>query len=324
MDPVVLSRLAVQQARSVKRDVVIIDTAGRLAIDNTLMEELVRIRDSVKPDNVLFVCDAMIGQDAVVTAKEFDRLLDFTGFVLTKLDGDARGGAALSIKAVTGKPIKFLGQGEGLDALEEFRPEGLAQRILGMGDIVGLVQDFEKHVVDKDEAERDAKRMLKGQFGYDDFVKQLNMLKKMGDLKSLLGRIPGMSGLIDQIPEEALDEREMDRTVAIIHSMTKQERKFPEVLDDSRFRRIAGGCGRSFEDVEALHQRFLQARQMMAGMGGMMGGGGFPGMGGMPGMPGFGGGGAPDPRKKESAQDRIARRKKQKQARKARKKNRKK
>ncbi|MEN0061823.1 MAG: signal recognition particle protein [Myxococcota bacterium] len=327
--PVELARKGVTQARNTDCDVVIIDTAGRLAIDEALMQEVVDIKDAVRPRNVLFVVDAMIGQDAVRTAKAFDERLDFTGFVLTKLDGDARGGAALSIKAVTGKPVKFLGQGEGLDRLEEFRPDGLAQRILGMGDVVGLVQDFEKHV-DKVEAEKDAKKMLRGDFGYDDFVKQIKTIRRMGPLRDLLSKIPGLGGMLDQIPEEALDERELDRTLAIIGSMTIEERKIPDVMNESRMRRIARGCGRGLDDVKSLHERFLQARQMMKGLGGlmgnpnqmaamqqMMGGGGMPGMPMMPGM-----GGAPEPRKTLSADEKIARRKKQKAAKKARKRNR--
>ena len=343
MDPVQLSKLAIQQAKSVGRDVVIIDTAGRLAIDEQLMKEVVDIKAETRPENVLFVVDSMIGQDAVKTAAEFDRKLEFTGFVLTKLDGDARGGAALSIKAITGKPVKFLGKGEELDALEAFRPEGLAQRILGFGDVVGLMKDFEKHV-DSETAERDAKKMLKGDFSYDDFIRQMKSIRKMGSLKDLMARMPFMSGLMDQIPEEAFDDRELDRTMAIIHSMTKQERKYPELLNDSRIRRIALGCGRSVDDVLALHERFGQARDMMKGMGGMMSNprqmmqmqkqlqqmqasGGFPGMGGMPGgFPGLGGMGMPGAAKAKpgvSAADKIAKRKKQKAARKARKKNRK-
>jgi signal recognition particle subunit SRP54 len=330
-DPVTIARKAMVQARNLGRDVVIIDTAGRLAIDEKLMDEVHQIKAVTKPDNVLFVVDAMIGQDAVRTAKAFDDKLDFTGFILTKLDGDARGGAALSIKEVTGKPIKFLGQGEELDRLESFRPEGLAQRILGFGDIVGLMQDFEKHV-DKKTAEKDTEKLLKGEFSYDDFVRQLQTIRRMGPLKQIFSRMPGLSSMMDQIPEEAFDDRELDRTLAIIGSMTRQERNFPSVIDDSRMRRIAKGCGRDLGDVQALHERFLQAQQMMKGLGSMMGNPAAMqnmaqmaqsmGMGGMPGMPGMppGGGGE---RKQLSADDKIARRKKQKAARKARKKNRK-
>jgi len=341
MKPVQLAKVAEQQARNVGRDVVIIDTAGRLAIDEPLMEELDGIKQAVSPDNILFVVDAMIGQDAVRTAKAFHDRISFDGFILTKLDGDARGGAALSIKAVTGKPVKFLGQGEELDRLEEFRPDGLAQRILGFGDVVGLMQDFEKHV-DQEHVEKDAEKLLKGNFSYDDFVRQMQQIRKMGPLKDILGKLPGMGNLMKQIPAEALDDRELDRTLAIIQSMTRQERNDPDVLNDSRFNRIARGCGRPIDDVRGLHDRFLQARKMMKGLGGMMGnpaamqqmqqqmaamqggGGGFPGMppGGMPGFPGM-----PDnspPKPKLSADEKIARRKKQRAKRKARKRNRKK
>ncbi len=347
MDPVQLSKMAVQQARNVGRDVVIIDTAGRLAVDDKLMQEVVDIQAAVKPKNVLFVVDAMIGQDAVRTAAEFDRRLDFTGFVLTKLDGDARGGAALSIKEVTGKPVKFLGQGEALDKLEDFRPDGLAQRILGFGDVVGLVQDFEKHI-DQEEAQADTAKMLRGDFTYGDFIKQLQTVRKMGPIREIMAKIPFMSGMLDQIPEEALDDRELDKAMAVISSMTKQERNFPDVMNESRMQRIATGCGRSLNDIRDLHTRFVQARKMMGSLGGLMGnpaqmakmqqqmaamqqgggfpgmGGGFPGMGGMPGMPGMEGfGGAAPERKELSAEDKAARRKKQKAARKARKKGRK-
>lgn len=331
LQPVQLAVSGVARARQMGCDVVIIDTAGRLAIDDALMQEVADVRNAVRPDNVLFVVDAMIGQDAVQTAKAFDKKLDFTGFVLTKLDGDARGGAALSIKAVTGKPVKFLGQGESLDRLEPFRPEGLAQRILGMGDVVGLVEDFERHV-DKQEAEADAKKMLKGQFGYNDFVKQLQTIRRMGPLREIMSKMPGIGGMLDQIPEEAFDDAELDRTLAIISSMTKQERRQPDVLDDSRMSRVARGCGRALEDVTALHERFLQARQMMKGMGAMMGN---PGQmqqmqqmmqnmgGGMGGLGGLGGMGKPAKQKPQmSASERTAKRARQRAARKARKRNR--
>jgi signal recognition particle subunit SRP54 len=346
MDPVALSKMAITQARNVGRDVVIIDTAGRLALDEKLMAEVVGIQAAVRPKNTLFVVDAMIGQDAVRTAAEFDRHLDFTGFVLTKLDGDARGGAALAIKEVTGKPVKFLGQGESLDKLEEFRPEGMAQRILGFGDVVGLVQDFEKHV-DEKTAVKDTEKMLSGDFTYGDFVRQLKTVRKMGSIRDLMAKMPFMSGMMDQIPEEALDDRELDRTMAVIGSMTKQEQNFPDVMNQSRMQRVAVGCGRSLSDVRDLHTRFLQARKMMGQLGGMMGnpgqmakmqqqmaamqqgggmggmpgmGGGMPGMGG--GMPGMGGG-MPGARKEVSSAEKLARRKKQKAARKSRKKNKK-
>jgi signal recognition particle subunit SRP54 len=331
MNPVDLARTGVVQARNVGRDVVIIDTAGRLAIDDTLMVELERIKQETQPKNVLFVCDAMIGQDAVKTAAEFDRRLAFTGFVLTKLDGDARGGAALSIKAITGKPVKFLGQGEQLDKLEEFRPDGLAQRILGFGDVVGLMQDFEKHV-DKDSAEKDAAKLLQGQFSYDDFVNQLKTIRKMGPLREIMAKMPFLGEMMEHIPEDALDDKQLDLTLAIISSMTRQERRDPDVLDDSRFERIAKGSGRSLVDVQELHTRFVQAREMMKGFGSMLGnpremakmqqqlqqmaksGQGIPGMPGMPAM-------ASQPARPElSAEEKIAKRKKQMEERKARKK----
>jgi signal recognition particle subunit SRP54 len=343
-----LAKMGVSTARNTGRDVVIIDTAGRLAIDEKMMQEVEDIHDAVDADNVLFTVDAMIGQDAVKTAKTFDERLDFTGFILTKLDGDARGGSALSIKAVTGKPIKFLGQGEELDALEEFRPEGLAQRILGFGDIVGLMNDFERHV-DKEDAQKDAEKMLKGDFTYGDFVKQMKTIRRMGPLKEILSKMPGISGMMDQIPDEALDDRELDRTMAIIGSMTRQERNHPDVMNPSRMARIARGCGRETQDVEELHQRFMQARQMMGGLGQMLGnpqqlaamqkqmqamqaaGGGFPGMppgmppmggggGGFPGFPGFG---DTSPKETLSPEEKKARRKKQREKRKARRRNRK-
>jgi signal recognition particle subunit SRP54 len=294
MKPVDLCTAALAQAKAVGRDVVIFDTAGRLALDNELMKELEDIKSRTQPDNILFVCDAMIGQDSVRTAAEFNRRLEFTGFVLTKLDGDARGGAALSIKEVTGAPIKFLGMGEGLDKLDEFRPEGLADRILGFGDVVGLMQDFER-VVDKEDAERDAVKMLKGEFGFDDFLKQINMIRKMGSLRSVFEKLPGMGEMMKQIPPEAFDDRELKKVEAMIQSMTRQERNQPDILSDSRMRRVALGSGRTLSEVKSLQERFIQTRKMMSQMGksGMFGGlpgmGGGGGMPGMPGMPGMGG-----------------------------------
>ncbi|MCB9690982.1 MAG: signal recognition particle protein [Alphaproteobacteria bacterium] len=333
MQPVDLAKMGVSQARNTGRDVVIIDTAGRLAIDEKMMAEVADIKAAVKPANILFTVDAMIGQDAVKTARSFDEKLDFTGFILTKLDGDARGGAALSIKEVTGKPVKFLGQGEDLDKLEVFRPEGLAQRILGFGDVVGLMQDFEKHV-DQESAEKDAEKMLRGDFTYDDFVKQMKTLRRMGPIREIMGKMPIISGMLDQIPEEALDDRELDRTLAIMNSMTRQERSFPDLMSDpGRQRRVAKGCGRSVDDIVELHQRFSQARQMMGGLGQMLGnpqqilalqkqlaamqqsGQGFPGMPPMGGFPGMGG-----PQKPElTAEEKIAKRAARKAAQKDRK-----
>ena len=342
MQPVDLATSALAQARSEAIDVVIIDTAGRLALDEPLMKELDQIKSSVQPDNILFVCDAMIGQDAVRTAAEFDRRLSFTGFVLTKLDGDARGGAALAIKEVTGKPIKFLGMGEGLDKLDEFRPEGLADRILGFGDVVGLMSDFEK-VVDKDTAEKDAAKMLSGDFSFNDFLKQINMIRKMGSMRSILEKLPGMGDMMKQLPPEALDDREFKKVEAMIQSMTKSERNHPDLVNDSRMSRIANGSGRPLQEVKDLYERFNQMRQMMgnlgnsgmfAGMPGMPGGraqrrqvqsGGMPGGGMNPfaGMGGFGGA-DPGPSNTMTKEQRVAAAKKKRAERKARKKNRKK
>jgi signal recognition particle subunit SRP54 len=270
-NPVDLCIQSIQDAKSKGCNVVIFDTAGRLAMDENLMQELIDIKTKTDPQNIFFVCDAMIGQSSVTTAAEFDKKLEFSGFILTKLDGDARGGAALSIKSITGKPIKFLGMGEKLDALEEFRPEGLADRILGYGDIVGLMQDFER-VADKKDAEKDAKKMLEGNFSFEDFLKQIKMIQKMGSLKDIFAKIPGMGNLMEMIPKEALDDRELKKVEAMIQSMTRQERRNPDVFNDSRLKRVAKGSGRSFEEVKALFERFLETRKMMGNLGqsGMM------------------------------------------------------
>lgn len=266
MDPVQLASLAVTQARNVGRDVVIIDTAGRLAIDETLMVELEQIKRKTDPRDILFVCDAMIGQDAVRTAAEFNRRLEFTGFVLTKMDGDARGGAALSIKAVTGKPVQFVGMGEGLDKLEAFRPAGIASRILGFGDVVGLMNEFEQHV-DKATAETQAMEMLRGEFTFDHFKDQLRLIKQMGSLRDVMSKLPFMDEMMGQVPKEALDDSQLVRVEAMIDSMTKQERRKPELLDDSRIKRIASGSGRPIDEVKALREQFFMTRNMMKDMG---------------------------------------------------------
>jgi signal recognition particle subunit SRP54 len=269
--PTELCKMAMAQAASVGRDVVILDTAGRLAIDDEMMAELDAIREVTEPRNVLFVCDAMIGQDAVRTAKVFHDRLALTGFVLTKFDGDARGGAALSIKEVTGVPVQFVGMGEGMDRLEEFRPEGVASRILGMGDIVGLMKDFEE-VVDTEKAEADAEKMLKGNFNFDDFLNQLETIQKLGPLKEVFEKMP-MIG--DMMPKGfSVDEKEIVRVKAMINSMTNQERRSPDVINDSRQRRIGRGAGLSHKNVKELMERFRMARTMMKEMGkasGLMG-----------------------------------------------------
>jgi signal recognition particle subunit SRP54 len=264
---------------------IIYDTAGRLAVDEELMNELQQIVEGVDPANKLLVCDALMGRDAVNVASAFAEKIALDGVILTKLDGDARGGAALAVKAVTGVPIKFLGTGETVDRLEEFRPEGLASRILGMGDIVGLVKDFEE-VVDEKEAEEDAARILKGSFGLDDLLKQMRMIQKLGPLKEVFSKMPGVGSLADQV-----DEGELGKVESMIQSMTRAERSDPGLIDKSRARRIARGCGRTPSDIEGLVERFMQMRQMMGMLGkqggllsGLGGGGGMPAMGGPGGM----------------------------------------
>jgi signal recognition particle subunit SRP54 len=260
--PEVLCENSLAEAKKRGCDVVIFDTAGRLAIDDALMVELENIKARTKPDNIFLVCDAMAGQDTVRTAGEFNRRIGISGFIMTKLDGDARGGAALSIKEVTGKPIKFLGMGEELGALEAFRPEGLASRILGMGDIVGLMKDFES-VVDEKEAERDAKKMLRGQFTFDDFLKQLSMLQKMGSVKDLYEKMPlfGDAGLPEGV---SLDDNTFVVFKSMIQSMTAQERQKPSLLNEARMARIAKGSGRTQEQVADLVNRFYMMQNMMS------------------------------------------------------------
>ena len=291
--PPAICAAAFERAKREGHTAIIYDTAGRLAVDDGLMAELEEIVGRVEPANKLLVCDALMGRDAVNVAGAFAEKIALDGVILTKLDGDARGGAALAVKAVTGVPIKFLGTGETVDRLEEFRPEGLASRILGMGDIVGLVKDFEE-VVDEKEAEEDAERILKGTFGLDDLLKQMRMIQKLGPLKDVFAKMPGIGGLADQV-----DDGELKKVEAMIQSMTKAEKAEPSIIDKSRAGRIAKGCGRTVKDIEGLVERFGQMRQMMGMLGkqggllGGLGGGGMPGMGGpggMPGMPGMGGG----------------------------------
>jgi signal recognition particle subunit SRP54 len=262
LSPPELCKRAFQKAKEHRCDVILFDTAGRLSIDDELMDELGQIKENTKPDNIMLVVDAMMGQDAVRTAIEFDSKLAIDGFIMTKLDGDARGGAALSIKEMTGRPIKFLGMGEKLDALEEFRPAGLASRILGMGDVVGLVKDFEEHV-DQDKAEKDAERMLRGKFTLQDFVDQLRQIKKMGSFQSLLEKLPGMG---DMLPEGTqIDDREFVKFEAMVLSMTPDERKRPDIVEKNKRRkaRIAKGSGRSVKELEELLSRFNMMKQMM-------------------------------------------------------------
>ncbi|HEY8427316.1 MAG TPA: signal recognition particle protein [Sandaracinaceae bacterium] len=264
--PVDICTKATAEARKLKCDTIIYDTAGRLAIDEPLMKELSDIKSAVKADNIFLVIDAMIGQDAVKTAKSFHERLGLTGVVLTKLDGDARGGAALSVKEVTGAPVRFVGMGESLERLEEFRPDGMASRILGMGDIVGLMKDFEE-VVDEKKAEEDAKRMLQGKFTLHDFLEQIRMLQQMGPLQELFEKLPFFA---DSVPEGfQVDDKELKRAEAIVSSMTKDERREPELFakQRSRITRVAKGSGRSEKEVVDLLNRFMFMRQMMGDIG---------------------------------------------------------
>ena len=279
--PLAICEAAAAEAKKLKADVIIYDTAGRLAIDEPLMEELGAIKASVWPDNILLVIDSMIGQDAVKTAKSFNERLGISGTVLTKLDGDARGGAALSVKEVTGAPIVFVGMGETTDKLEPFRAEGMASRVLGMGDVVGLIQDFEE-VVDQKQAEKDAMRMMQGEFTLEDFLNQIRMIQKMGSVRDLIEKIPGLSSMLPPGAAAQVNDSELTDAETIILSMTKYERQDPQSLirEPSRVRRIAGGSGRTEQSVGELVQKFLYMRQMMGSMGGG-GGGGLPGMGGL-------------------------------------------
>jgi signal recognition particle subunit SRP54 len=273
--PLEICTAADKEAARLGRDVILYDTAGRLAIDEPLMAELAAIKASVSPQNILLVIDAMIGQDSVKTAAAFNDRLKISGVVLTKLDGDARGGSALSVKEVTGAPILFAGVGEGTDKLEEFRPEGMAGRILGMGDVVGLMKDFEG-IVDQKKAEEDAARMLSGQFTLDDFLQQVRMIQQMGSLKDLVERIPGLGGMMP--PGVDLDDKELGRIEAMIQSMTRAERADPNSLirEPGRVKRIAKGSGSPEPAITELVQKFLFMQQMMGGMGG--GGGPMSGL----------------------------------------------
>ncbi|MBW2189381.1 MAG: signal recognition particle protein [Deltaproteobacteria bacterium] len=268
--PIEICKRGLAHAKKLKCDTVIYDTAGRLAIDEALMKELADIRSSVDPQNVFLVVDAMIGQDSVKTAKSFDDLLGLSGVILTKLDGDARGGAAISIKNATGTAVKFVGTGETLDRLEEFRAEGMASRILGMGDVVGLMKDFED-VVDEEKAEQDAKRMLRGHFTLDDFLEQLQMLQNMGPLQDLLDKVPFFA---DSVPDGfQVDEREIGQIKAIVSSMTRQERAKSELFkkQPTRLTRVAKGSGTAEKQVAEILQRFSFMKKMMGSIGSQAG-----------------------------------------------------
>ena len=295
-NPVDIANAAIRHARDHGNDYILLDTAGRLHIDEELMNELKNVKAAVNPDEILFVIDAMIGQDAVRVAKEFHDALGITGVVLTKLDGDTRGGAALSVRAVTGQPIKFIGTGEKLDNLEVFHPERMASRILGMGDVMSLIERAEAQISEK-EAEDLARKMRENSFDMNDMLDQFRQVRKMGDIKSMLGMIPGMSAKIKDVE---IDERQFDRIEAMILSMTPAEREKPSIINPSRKRRIAAGSGMRVEDVNRLLKQHDMMCQMMKQMnangkatkgkkgkrrGKMM----LPGLGG----PGFPGGGFP-------------------------------
>ncbi len=290
--PEAIARAAVDYARKHFFDVVLVDTAGRLHIDTEMMTEIQSIHAAVKPVETLFVVDSMTGQDAANTARAFDEALPLTGVILTKTDGDARGGAALSIRQITGKPIKFMGSGEKVDALEAFHPDRVASRILGMGDVLSLVEEVQQKI-DHKKAEKLAKKVSKGKnFDFNDLKEQFEQMQNMGGMAGLLEKLPGMPGMAEKLKGK-VDEREMRRMVGIINSMTPKERKFPDIIKGSRKRRIAQGCGLQVQDVNRLIKQQIQMRKMMkkmsrGGMAKMMramkGGGGLP-----PGMGGSGG-----------------------------------
>ncbi len=260
--PVAIARRAMEIGRREGYDVVILDTAGRLHIDQVLMAEVAEVRDAVRPAETLLVVDSMTGQDAVTLAREFNEKVGVTGMVLTRVDGDARGGAALSMRAVTGRPIKFLGAGEKLDALEVFHPDRVAGRILGMGDVVSLVEKA-IDTFEQDEAEKLASKLAKGKFDLDDLAAQFRQIKKMGDLKGVIGMLPGIGKIKKQIDEANIDTKAINRQEAIILSMTKAERKNPDLIKASRKRRIAAGAGVSVQDVNKLLKQYQQMADVM-------------------------------------------------------------
>ena len=265
-NPLIITKEGLSQAKTNGNDVVIIDTAGRLAVDKELMDEIKGIHDEARPDETLFVVDSMTGQDAVNTAKAFHDLLNFDGVVLTKLDGDTRGGAALSIKSVVDKPIKFIGTGEKMEALDVFYPDRMADRILGMGDVVSLVERAQEQF-DEEQARKLQKKIAKNKFGFDDFLSQIQQIKKMGNMKDLMGMIPGMGKMTKDLD---VDNDSFKHIEAIIHSMTPKERSNPSLLNASRKKRIALGSGRSIQEVNQLLKQFTQMSKMMK----MMQGGG--------------------------------------------------
>ena len=258
-NPIEIALNAIREAKAKNYDVVIVDTAGRLAVDEQMMREIAAIKDAVDPDQILFVVDAMTGQDAVNTAKEFNDRLDFDGVVLTKLDGDTRGGAALSIRTVVNKPIMFVGTGEKLEALDVFHPSRMADRILGMGDIVSLVEKAQEQF-DEEEARKLSKKLARNQFDFNDFLTQIAQIKKMGNIKDLMGMIPGVG---KQIKDLDIDDNAFKSVEAIIYSMTPYERSHPEAINGSRRQRIAKGSGTNIQEVNRLLKQFEQTRKMM-------------------------------------------------------------
>jgi signal recognition particle subunit SRP54 len=278
-DPVDAARQGVAHARRMNHDVVVVDTAGRLGVDAEMMQQAADIRDAVQPDEILFVVDAMIGQDAVTTAQAFQEGVGFSGVVLTKLDGDARGGAALSVRHLTGQPILYASKGEKLEDFDVFHPERMASRILGMGDVLTLIETAEKHY-DAEQAQKAAAKLQSGEgFDLEDFLEQMQQIKKMGSLTSILGMLPGMGQMKDALAQ--VKDEDLDRIAAIIRSMTPQERRDPKVLNGSRRIRIAKGSGTSVPEVNNLVDRFAEASKMMRQM---AGGGGVPGMPAIPGL----------------------------------------
>ena len=277
-NPVSIAENAIEYAKKNNHNVVVVDTAGRISIDEQMMNEIAQLKRSVKPHEILFVVDSMTGQDAVLTAKAFNDVLDFTGVVLTKLDGDTRGGAALSIKSVVNKPIKFVSMGEKMEALDVFYPDRMAGRILGMGDVVSLVERAQM-AFDEEEAERLSKKIAKNKFDFEDFLAQLQQIKKMGNIKDLLGMLPGVGS---QIKDMDIDDNAFKGIESMIQSMTPQEQSKPEILNASRKQRIVKGSGRNIQDLNKLLTQFEQMRKMMKMMNNS--GGKMPKMPNMPGM----------------------------------------
>jgi signal recognition particle subunit SRP54 len=276
--PVDLARSARREANQTGRDTILVDTAGRLHIDEDLMTELQQLKELLNPTEVLFVADAMTGQDAVKSAEEFHKRLGITGVILTKMDGDARGGAALSIRTVTDQPLKFVGVGEKFDALEPFHPDRVANRILGMGDVLSLIEKVEQNI-DHKKAEEMQRKLIDNEFSLEDFRDQLRQLRKLGPLESLLGMMPQV-GPFKELKNMKVDEKEITRVVAIIDSMTRQERHNHMLINGARRRRIARGSGTSVQEVNALLKQYAQARKMMKTFsGGLLGGKKLPGMG---------------------------------------------